>query len=101
MKEIGRGKRVDGTKETGRIEPFSDGVFAVAITLLVLNIQPPPHDALPKDVGLLKFLGEQWPTYFAFVTSFFTIGLSVRFWRKSTVCHITEAELALFLLSCA
>lgn len=60
-------------KETGRIEAFSDGVFAVAITLLVLNIQP-PHIST-GDNELLKYIGEQWPMLIAFVSSFATIGV--------------------------
>ncbi|MFL5625816.1 MAG: TMEM175 family protein [Ktedonobacteraceae bacterium] len=65
---------MDDPKETGRIEAFSDGVFAVAITLLVLNIQVP--DPLPPDTGLIGFLfRHQWPYYLAFLTSFATIGI--------------------------
>ena len=61
-------------KETGRIEAFSDGVFAVAITLLVLNIKIPP-DNLLDDNNLWKQLLLQWPMLLAFVTSFATIGI--------------------------
>lgn len=76
LKEVVRRERTDDLKETGRLEAFSDGVFAVAITLLVLNIQPPPPDALPKGTNdLLHFLGDKWPVYLAFVTSFATIGI--------------------------
>jgi uncharacterized membrane protein len=64
---------VDENKETGRVEAFSDGVFAIAITLLVLNIQV-PHD-LPAGKSLANALIDQWPTYLAFVTSFATIGI--------------------------
>jgi uncharacterized membrane protein len=60
-------------KETGRIEAFSDGVFAIAITLLVLDIKVPRE--LPESARLLDALGAQWPAYFAFVTSFATIGI--------------------------
>ncbi len=63
----------ESQKETGRIEAFSDGVFAVAITLLVLSIQPPAKPL--SDPDLLGWLGAQWPVYFAFVTSFATIGV--------------------------
>jgi uncharacterized membrane protein len=59
-------------KETGRIEAFSDGVFAVAITLLVLNLQVPKP---PPSNGLLGWLGLQWPAYLAFVTSFAIVGV--------------------------
>lgn len=57
--------------ETVRIEAFSDGVFAVAITLLVLDIKVPP--ALPAGKPLASLLAHQWPSYLAFVTSFATI----------------------------
>jgi uncharacterized membrane protein len=57
---------------TGRLESFSDGVIAVAITLLVLNIAVPTagaHTHLGHD------LAHQWPVYAAYVTSFITIGI--------------------------
>ncbi len=57
---------------TGRLEAFSDGVLAVAITLLVLDIQVPsigPHSSLASA------LARQWPHYAAYVTSFITIGI--------------------------
>lgn len=62
-------------KETGRIEAFSDGIFAVAITLLVLNIQVPPMPKNPTDSDLGKALLNNWAIYLAFVTSFSTIGI--------------------------
>ena len=55
---------------TSRLESFSDGVIAVAITLLVLNIAVPTH---PLHLG--HDLGSQWPVYAAYVTSFITIGI--------------------------
>ncbi len=58
--------------ETGRTEAFSDGVFAVAITLLALDIHvPPPEKLLGGRLG--PTLLEQWPTLLAYVTSFLTI----------------------------
>ncbi|MCG5464448.1 TMEM175 family protein [Micromonospora sp. NPDC053740] len=53
-------------RETSRLLSFSDGVFAIIITLLVLDLQPP-------RVGrgqLLHALVEQWPAYLAYVTSY-------------------------------
>ena len=51
-----------------RMEAFSDGVLAIAITLLVLDLAlRPPGDPLTQ------FL-EGWPTYLAYVVSFLTIG---------------------------
>jgi uncharacterized membrane protein len=66
-------------KKTNRLEAFSDGVFAVAITLLVLNIRIPGIDATPEkllnDQALWPALLGQLPTMIAFVTSFATIGI--------------------------
>jgi uncharacterized membrane protein len=61
----------------GRLEAFSDGVIAVAITLLVLNIQVPvvhPH-ARHGCRTLGCELVDQWPVYAAYVVSFLTIGI--------------------------
>jgi TMEM175 potassium channel family protein len=55
---------------TGRVEAFSDGVFAIAITLLVLDIKIQPSDFDHLSHALL----EQWPAYLSYVTSFFTVG---------------------------
>jgi uncharacterized membrane protein len=57
--------------ESGRLEAFSDGVFAIAITLLILEIK------VPEDAGggLWAALGEQWPSYAAYVVSFMVIGI--------------------------
>jgi uncharacterized membrane protein len=60
-------------KETGRIEAFSDGVFAIAITLLVLGIKVPRAAEHGAGGGLGSALIQLWPHYLAFVTSFFTI----------------------------
>jgi uncharacterized membrane protein len=66
------GEAVREEKETARIEAFSDGVFAIAITLLVLELRP-PHD--PDAATLRRHLLEMWPSYAAFLTSFATIGI--------------------------
>lgn len=60
-------------KETGRIEAFSDGVFAIAITLLVLGINVPKTNVLGEGGSLGSALIRLWPHYLAFVTSFATI----------------------------
>lgn len=59
-------------KETGRIEAFSDGVFAIAITLLVLDIKVPRVHEL-HGASLKHALLQQWPIYLAYVISFLTI----------------------------
>jgi len=55
---------------TARMEAFSDGIFAFAATLLVLDIVIPA--ATSKDVG--HQLAGQWPTYIAYLVSFSTSG---------------------------
>jgi uncharacterized membrane protein len=60
------------TNETARIEAFSDGVFAIAITLLILEIQVPPQT---PHGGLRSALVDLWPSYLAFLASFMTIGV--------------------------
>ena len=59
---------------TSRVEAFSDGVFAIAITLLIIEIKVPSHDDL-KNQSLLHYIGQQWPKYFAHVLSFIIIGI--------------------------
>jgi uncharacterized membrane protein len=57
-------------EDTGRVEAFSDGVFAIAITLLILEIRV-PHAGL--EGSLWAGLVALWPSYIAFVLSFFVI----------------------------
>jgi len=59
--------------DRGRLEAFSDGVFAVAITLLALNLAvagPGDHNG-----SLAHQLSEQWAAYVAYLISFFTVGI--------------------------
>ena len=55
---------------TGRIEAFSDGVFAIAITLLILEVAVPESEF----GNLWRGIADQWPAYLAYATSFITIG---------------------------
>jgi len=64
------GSRMTNRWDTGRIEAFSDGVFAIAITLLVLEIGVPESDF----DDLWHGIAHQWPSYLAYATSFITIG---------------------------
>jgi len=57
---------------TGRIEAFSDGVFAIAITLLVLEIGV-PH--LTAEQTVLDALGTLWPSFFGYAFGFWVIGI--------------------------
>lgn len=67
-----RVERTQDIKETGRLEAFSDGVFAVAITLLVFNI-PIPHSFPADQKDAWGYIGMLWPQYLAYVLSFVTI----------------------------
>jgi uncharacterized membrane protein len=58
---------------TSRLETFSDGVFAVAITLLVLDLRVPDPGGL--DGSLAHALGQEWPSYAAYAVSFLVIGI--------------------------
>jgi uncharacterized membrane protein len=61
-----------GATETARLETFADGVMAIAITLLILEIAV-PH--VEPDESLGAALADQWPSYAAYVVSFLTIGI--------------------------
>lgn len=58
-------------RESARLEAFSDGVFAIAITLLILELKV-PH---PGGESLGTRLAGEWPSYAAYLTSFATIGI--------------------------
>ena len=59
-------------KQTGRIEAFSDGVFAIAITLLILDLRVPSVEEFGTG-GLAGALAHLWPSYLAFFMSFAVI----------------------------
>lgn len=79
---------------TNRLESFSDGVIAVAITLLALGIAvppPPAHGQTPRHTLATELL-HNWPQYAAYVVSFLTIGIiwknhHVMIGRLRTVDH--------------
>jgi len=64
-----------GAKDTARTEAFSDGVFAFAITLLVLNLRDPSFQSpgVSSGVPLFEGLVREWQSFFALVTTFITI----------------------------
>jgi uncharacterized membrane protein len=76
----GKPARSPGFRTT-RMEAFSDGVFAIAITLLVLEVGVPAG----SEDDLLGAVLDQWPSYLAYLVSFSTIGAV---WIEHTV--ITE-----------
>jgi TMEM175 potassium channel family protein len=68
---------------TGRLEAFSDGVFAIAATLLVLAFTATVDDTLGSQLLHL------WPAYLAYATSFLTIGI---IWMNHHFCVETMAR---------
>jgi uncharacterized membrane protein len=59
----------------GRVEAFSDGVMAIAITLLVLNIDIPAPDETPSGSALWESITTNWPDYLGYFVSFAIIGI--------------------------
>jgi len=82
------------SSETARVEAFSDGVFAIAITLLILDVHVPPA----SSGHLASALARQWPTYFAFLISFAFIGIM---WvnHHRLFNHIRRCDNALMFLN--
>lgn len=80
--------------ETGRVEAFSDGVFAVIITILVLELK------VPEETGADFWHGvrEQWPHYAAYVVSFLIIGVM---WvnHHTIFSHIKRVDRPLLFLN--
>jgi uncharacterized membrane protein len=74
---------LENIKVLDRTIAFSDGVFAFAITLLIVDIQL-PADTSENNLG--SILLSLWPNYIAFIISFFVISLywlaHVRLFRK-------------------
>ena len=97
--------RVPAVAPTGRMEAFSDGVFAIAITLLVIEIHVPKPEG-----GVLHPLAESlmtdWPSYLSYLLSFVTIGIYwlnhhylVRLFRGTTHVMNLLNLLLLFFIS--
>lgn len=85
--------RTDVSMGTNRLESFSDGVMAVAITLLVLGI------GVPQDSHhLASDLGHLWPEYTAYVISFLTIGI---IWinHHAMISRLREADHTILILN--
>lgn len=82
--------------ETTRLEAFSDGVFAVAITLLALNLGVPATREIQQGHGLTVALLEQWPAYLGYALSFLTI--LIMWVNHHTLFHLIARTDHLFLL---
>ncbi len=70
-----RQKENSPESNTQRVEAFSDGVFAIAITLLILEIKVPRLHGGNGGANLHTALLHLWPSYFAYVFSFVMIGI--------------------------
>src|SRR3954454_17108281 len=79
--------------DVARLVAFSDGVFAITITLLVLEIRPPAD-----YVNLLHGLLALWPSYLAYAVTFLFIG---QVWVNHHVMfdHIRAADRTVLLLN--
>jgi len=80
-------------RDTARLEAFSDGVFAITITLLILEIKPPADYE-----HLLHGLAALWPSYLAYAVTFLFIG---QVWANHHVMfdHIRKADRVVLLLN--
>jgi uncharacterized membrane protein len=78
--------------DSGRVEAFSDGVFAIAITLLVLDLR------VSGEGPLFHQLLAAWPHYFAYVVSFLTIGIM---WMNhhTILGHVKRVDRPLLVLN--
>ena len=75
---------------------FSDGVFAIAVTLLILEVKVPRN--LPPD-QLLAALAHQWPAWLAFLSSFLSIGIMwLNHHRLFTLIHRCDEPLLFYNL---
>lgn len=79
------------SKSLARVEMFSDGVFAIAITLLILEIKVPPFESIHSVKDLVNALVRLWPSYFAFFYSF--AGILIQ-WivHHNTFCHMDKTS---------
>ena len=91
----GAGER---TLSTTRLEAFSDGVFAIAITLLILEVRVPERRDIGEGRQLLTALADLWPAYLAYGTSFVAILIM---WVNHHIIfeHVRRTDHPLFLLN--
>jgi uncharacterized membrane protein len=67
--------QAQGLRDTNRLETFSDGVIAIAITLLVLEVHVPDRSEIHSNRDLWRELGDLWPEYVGYLLSFIVIGI--------------------------
>lgn len=83
------------TTSPSRLEAFTDGVLAIAITLLVLELRVPEEPG-----GFGSSLLQQWPSYLAYAAAFAMIG-SVWIHHHLAFARVKEVDLGLLLLNLA
>jgi uncharacterized membrane protein len=83
---------------TNRLKAFSDGVFAVAITLLVLNLQVPQLKTSLISSELASELGKLWPKFLIYALSFVVVGI---YWvgHHNTFHYIKRSDRTLLWLN--
>jgi len=67
---------MSATNPNSRLEAFSDGVFAIALTLLIIEIKIPSLESVHTKAELWIAFAKAWPSWFAFIVSFITILIS-------------------------
>jgi uncharacterized membrane protein len=74
-----------------RLNALSDGLFAIAMTLIVLDIRVPPHDAVHTEAQLLNALADLAPQIATYLMSFLTLGI---FWvgQQTQLEHFKRAD---------
>jgi uncharacterized membrane protein len=86
------------SRDTNRLEAFSDGVIAIAITLLIIEIHVPPHDEIHGNRDLWNTLWDLWPSYLGYLISFVVIGIM---WANhhNIFRHISRVDHYLILIN--
>src|SRR5215467_11889343 len=90
------GSRRPGTRRTERLQSLSDGVFAFAMTLLVLDIAIPATQQSANH--LLNALLHQWPGYLGYLISFSTIG-AIWLGHNAVTDYLDRADVTLLRLN--
>lgn len=82
--------RIQG-RSLERLAALSDGIFAIAMTLLVLDLHVPAAEAIQSEHALLAALCAHWPAYVAYGMSFLTLGI---FWagQQTQLSHFENGS---------
>ena len=90
------GSRRPGTRRTERLQSLSDGVFAFAMTLLVLDLAIPATQQSARH--LLDALLDQWPGYLGYLVSFSTVG-AIWLGHNAVTDYLDRADVTLLRLN--